>query len=123
MNIEKKAWERGKEGGKQGVTKRCRLPWLTTVIASSYMRSIAGGGKGGVAGSQPMRKAVHRSPNKLWRSNSIFTLYGGKAERVGVGLEPNKTNNHGLFQFIPSSILVTYSFKLKVYSSHLNWEA
>jgi hypothetical protein len=29
----------------------------------------------GVAGSQPISTAVHRGPNKLWRSNSIFT-YG-----------------------------------------------
>jgi hypothetical protein len=35
------------------------------------MSPNAGGG-GGVVGSQPMSKAVHRSPNKLWRSNSIF---------------------------------------------------
>ncbi len=33
------------------------------------------GGKGGVAGPQPMSTAVHRSPNKLWRSNSIFNLW------------------------------------------------
>ncbi len=32
------------------------------------------GGRGEVAGSQPMSTAVHRSPNKLWRSNSIFNL-------------------------------------------------
>jgi hypothetical protein len=32
------------------------------------------GGERGVAGSQPMSGAVHRSPNKLWRSNSIFNL-------------------------------------------------
>jgi hypothetical protein len=32
------------------------------------------GRKGGVAGSQPMRNSVHRSPTKLWRSNSIFNL-------------------------------------------------
>ena len=32
------------------------------------------GGEGGVAGSQPMRTAVHRSPNKLWRSN-IFIIW------------------------------------------------
>ncbi len=30
---------------------------------------------GGVAGSQPMSTAVHMSPNKLWRSNSIFKLW------------------------------------------------
>jgi hypothetical protein len=29
----------------------------------------------GVAGSRPMSAAVHRSPNKLWRSNSIFNLW------------------------------------------------
>jgi hypothetical protein len=32
-------------------------------------------GEGGVAESQPMGTAVHRSPNKLWRSNSIFNLW------------------------------------------------
>ncbi len=31
-------------------------------------------GEGGIAGSQPMSTAVHRSPNKLWRSNSIINL-------------------------------------------------
>ncbi len=31
-------------------------------------------GRGGVAGYQPMGTAEHRSPNKLWRSNSIFYL-------------------------------------------------
>jgi hypothetical protein len=33
------------------------------------------GGRGKVAGSQPMHTTVHRSPNKLWGSNSIFS-YG-----------------------------------------------
>jgi hypothetical protein len=32
------------------------------------------GGRGRVAGSQPMNTAVYRCPNKLWRSNSIFNL-------------------------------------------------
>ncbi len=31
-------------------------------------------GGGGDARSQPMSTAVHRSPNKLWRSNSIYSL-------------------------------------------------
>jgi hypothetical protein len=31
-------------------------------------------GEGGVAGSQPVSTAEHRSPNKLWASNSIFNL-------------------------------------------------
>jgi hypothetical protein len=32
------------------------------------------GGGGGVAGSQPIITVVYKSPNKLWRSNSIFNL-------------------------------------------------
>jgi hypothetical protein len=38
------------------------------------MSPNAGGG-GAVAGSRPMSTAVHRSPNKLWRSNFIFNLW------------------------------------------------
>jgi hypothetical protein len=38
--------------------------------------NAGGGGGGGMAGSQPTITAVHRSPNKLWRSNSIFNLWG-----------------------------------------------
>ncbi len=34
-------------------------------------------GGGEVAGSQPMSTAVHRSPNKLWSSNSIYNLWDG----------------------------------------------
>jgi hypothetical protein len=44
-------------------------------------------GDGGVAGSQSMSTAlhiigtaVHRSPNKLWRSNFTFNLCGGTSE-------------------------------------------
>ncbi len=33
---------------------------------------VGGGWELGVAGSQPMSTAVHRSSNILWRSNSIF---------------------------------------------------
>ncbi len=36
---------------------------------------MRGEGGGGVAGSQPMSTPVHRSPNKLWRTNSIFNLW------------------------------------------------
>ncbi len=43
-----------------GVTKRCRLYWLTNTVAPSYMSPNAGGG--GVAGSQPMSTAVHMEP-------------------------------------------------------------
>jgi hypothetical protein len=56
---------------RQGVTKRCRLSWLANSALLYEPAQMQGGG---VAGSQPMRTAVHRSPNKLWRSNSIFNL-------------------------------------------------
>jgi hypothetical protein len=50
----------------QGVTKR--------PIAPSNMSPNAEGG-GELRGlSQPMSAAVHRSPNKFWRSNYIFNL-------------------------------------------------
>jgi len=50
-------------------TKRCRLSWLTN---SALVYEPKYGGRGGISGSQPKSTAVHRSPNKLWRSNSIF---------------------------------------------------
>jgi hypothetical protein len=46
----------------QGVTKRCRLSWLTN---SALVYEPKCGGGGGVAGSHPISTAVHRSPNKL----------------------------------------------------------
>ncbi len=45
--------------------------WLTN---SALVYEPKCGGREGVAGSQPMSTAVHRSPNKLGRSNSIFNL-------------------------------------------------
>ncbi len=59
----------------QGVTKWCRLSWLTN-SDPIYEPSPNAGGGGGVAGCQPMSTAVHRSPR---RSNSIFNL----CHRVG----------------------------------------
>jgi hypothetical protein len=41
------------------------------------MSPNARGPDGGVTGSQPMSTAVYMSPNKLWRSNSIFNLCMG----------------------------------------------
>jgi hypothetical protein len=46
----------------QGVTKRCRLSWLTT-SALVYEPKCEGRGRGEVAGSQPMSTAVHMDPN------------------------------------------------------------
>ncbi len=57
---------------RQGVTKWCRLSWQTN-SALVYEPKCGGGGRP-VAGSQPMSTVVHRSPNKLWRYNSIFNL-------------------------------------------------
>jgi hypothetical protein len=53
-----------------GVAKRCRLSWLTN-SALVYEPKSGEGGRG-VAESQPMSTVVHRSPNKLLRSNPIF---------------------------------------------------
>ncbi len=50
-------------GSDQGVTKRRRLSWLTNralVYVADWVHS--------------MSTAVHRSPNKVWRSKSIFNL-------------------------------------------------
>jgi hypothetical protein len=48
--------------------------WLTNSAPRIYIYEPKCGGKGGVAGSQPMSTAVHRIPNKLWRSKSLFNL-------------------------------------------------
>ncbi len=49
----------------QVVTKRCRLSWLTN---SALVYEPKCERRGSCSGSQPMSTAVHRSPNKLWRS-------------------------------------------------------
>jgi hypothetical protein len=56
----------------QGVTKRCRLSWLTY---SALVNEVKCGGSGGVSGSGPMSTAVQRNPNRLLISNSIFILW------------------------------------------------
>jgi hypothetical protein len=55
----------------QGVTKRFRLSWLTN---SALVYEPKYRGRGWVAGYHISSTAVHRSPNKLWRSISIFNL-------------------------------------------------
>jgi hypothetical protein len=54
----------------QGVNKEMSF-WLTN---SALVYESKSGEEGGVAESQPMSTAVHRSPNKGLRSNSIFNL-------------------------------------------------
>ncbi len=53
----------------QGVTKRCRLSWLTN---SALVYEPKCGGRGDLLGL--LSQWVDRSPNKLGRSNSIFNL-------------------------------------------------
>ncbi len=56
------------------VSKRCRLSRLTY---SALVYEPKCGGGGGFAGPQSTSTAVHRSPNKLWRSNSsLYLIYG-----------------------------------------------
>ncbi len=57
--------------GRQGVTKRCRLSWLT----NSALVYEPKWGCGVNCGASAISTAVHRSPKKLWRSNSIFNLW------------------------------------------------
>jgi hypothetical protein len=56
----------------QRVAKRCRLPWLTN-SALEYEPKCGGGGCCGVSANECSCAAW--SPNKLWRSNSIFNLW------------------------------------------------
>ncbi len=64
-DVKGKFWRRS---SRQGVTKRCRLSWLTK-SALEYEP------KCGVSAMQWVYIHLHRSPNKLWRSNSIFNLW------------------------------------------------
>ncbi len=59
------AWGWGGQCGRQGVTKRCRLSWLTN-RALVYTSPNAGGW--GVAGSQPISTAVHIT----WHGAKIY---------------------------------------------------
>jgi hypothetical protein len=54
---------------KQGFIKRCRLSWLTNSVFVYEPKC----GRRGL--TQPMSTAVHRSPNKLRKCNSIFNLW------------------------------------------------
>ncbi len=79
----------GQKGLSQGVTKRCRLSSLTNSAVVFEPKCV---GRGGVAGSQPMSTAVYKSPNKFWRSNSIFNLWFV----LCVEDTPNKIDNFAL---------------------------
>ncbi len=54
-----------------GFTKRCRLSWLTN--STLVYEPKGGGGVGGGLRGQWVQLSTW-SPNKLWRSNSIFNM-------------------------------------------------
>jgi len=55
-----------------GVTKRCRLSWLTN---GALVYEPKCGGRGRVAGSRPMSTAVHVEEPKLWGSLTAYLTY------------------------------------------------
>ncbi len=64
-------------GGRyQGVIKRCRLSWLTNsaLLNESKCGGIWGRGYGVQANEYSCVHHVTWSPNRLWRSNSLFNL-------------------------------------------------
>jgi hypothetical protein len=64
-DVKGKFWRRS---SRQGVTKRCRLSWLTK-SALLYEPKCR------VSSMQWVYIQLHRSPKKFWRSNSIFNLW------------------------------------------------
>ncbi len=66
----------------QDVTKR-NVVYLGWPIAPLVYEPKCGGG--GVTGYRQMSTAEHRSPNKLWRSNSIFNLWCFFLNRIQIG--------------------------------------
>ncbi len=71
IKVQESSHREWSEWQQQRVKKRCRL-WLTN---SALVYEPKCGGRVGVAGL-PMSTAEHRSPNKLWRSISIFNRNG-----------------------------------------------
>ncbi len=63
--------------------------------------------EGGVAVSHLMNTAVHRSPNKLWRSNSIFNLWLAALLKTAVNVSWDKrySNPSHIHQYC----IVTYA--------------
>ncbi len=56
-----------------------RKSWLTN---RAHVHEPKCGGRGGFVGSYPRSTAVLRSPNKLWRSNSILNLWEKWREKL-----------------------------------------
>jgi hypothetical protein len=60
-------------------------------------------GEGGIYVSQPMSTAVHRSPNKLLRSNSIFNLWFSGFNIIVIQQNLMKVDNKIVYIFSLSS--------------------
>ncbi len=58
---------------KQGVTKRCRLSWLTNSVLVYEPKC---GGEVGVAGSQQMSTAVHLEPQIKFVNLTPYLTFG-----------------------------------------------
>jgi hypothetical protein len=97
----------------QGLTRRCRLSWQTHSALPKC------GGNGRVAGSQPMSTAVHRSPSKLLRSNSIFIQCSPLCTYSQHFLFPNCS--FSLYSPMPTlySLPLFYSFIFYVPETHI----
>jgi hypothetical protein len=64
------------KGKKQGITKRCRLSLLTnSALVYKSQCGVMRGGCGVSANEYSCAHHVTWSPNKLWRSTSIFNLW------------------------------------------------
>jgi hypothetical protein len=72
-------------GRRHRVTKRCRLSLLTnSALVYEFKSGGMGGGCGVSANEYSCAHHVTWSPNKLWRSTSIFNLWekGKETKRV-----------------------------------------
>jgi hypothetical protein len=78
-------------------------------------------GEGGVAGSQPMSIAVHRSPNKLWRSNSILILSSPPTNFFSTLWLCFFWFLQYFIAFIPADILSTLRLCYRLYSFTASW--
>ncbi len=68
----------------QGVTKRCRLSWLTN---SALVCEPKWGGRGGFAGSQPMSIGLYTGAQIIFGDLTPYLTYGGGAFREKIYIE------------------------------------
>ncbi len=106
----------GQTASSVGVTKRCRLSWLTNCESKC-------GGMWGCQVSACEQSCAHHvtwSPNKLWRSNSIFNLWvkgivkpekrGRERGEGGSSEIPNKSNRHDFLKIGLKASAIIWKF-------------